>query len=318
MHSIQTYSTWSTDPGSIHRRQLQNTTDSMSSLSLSSNDGELIDHAVPTSDLAPIASPAAPAAEPPVPPAKDIRTPELATAILNASGINTRGSPTLYPPSGSVLTIAIPPIAPGPRVLPMEKDSQVHPLPTPAAIYERGYLWATPVSDTPEEGFIPLYSVRTMECEREAGAFTVHTQPIVAHAMDAPDGEHHPVFVASMGGHVQYFNLPDCEFERPLALDGSVTGAGGSFAGRGVAGATTANRDANPSLGSLLSGWNKGGFGMGYIPRTTSLYFVGGGKGQKHGVTQLNVQTLMLSPIRTPCRRTSGMFRASCTRKTRS
>ncbi|KAI9184284.1 Receptor-interacting serine/threonine-protein kinase 1 [Blastocladiella emersonii ATCC 22665] len=243
--------------------------------------------AAPPSPTAPISPPPSspPASQPPA-------TPDAAAENALPLELLGVGSPLLFPPEGTVISVSVRPVELGARFLDVpDGETPVYPLPTPAGIYERGFIWASCQDEAgaSQEGFVPLYTCRSVDLDRvEHPGRAILPVPVVAHAMD--EGEHHPIFVAGRDATIHYLSLPSGEFEKPIALK---PGA----AVRRTDGAEQVRQAADVSLDvyDLFAGWDTPRtFDMGFLPREQSVYLVGGGRVKRHSVTRLDLGTMRL------------------------
>ncbi|ORZ30060.1 hypothetical protein BCR44DRAFT_1522628 [Catenaria anguillulae PL171] len=166
-------------------------------------------------------------------------------------------------------------------------------LPTSFEDYHHGYMRAT-VPGRGDPSLLPLFSVSARTVHYSAAPFLPHSVPIVAHAMDQHTstslaGSRPPIFVCDSSMGIQMLNLPSSQWaNEPISMNRLTLSA-------------VSQTVRNPEITDLFQGWTGSSrFAMGYIPRTHSLYLVGGGRSAKHQMSVIDIESGWIGPADCP------------------
>ncbi|ORZ39000.1 hypothetical protein BCR44DRAFT_1285372 [Catenaria anguillulae PL171] len=166
-------------------------------------------------------------------------------------------------------------------------------LPTSFEDYHHGYMRAT-VPGRGDPSLLPLFSVSARSVHYSAAPFLPHSVPIVAHAMDQHTstslaGSRPPIFVCDSSMGIQMLNLPSSQWaNEPISMNRLTLSA-------------VSQTVRNPEITDLFQGWTGSSrFAMGYIPRTHSLYLVGGGRSAKHQMSVIDIESGWIGPADCP------------------
>ncbi|KAI9184323.1 Receptor-interacting serine/threonine-protein kinase 1 [Blastocladiella emersonii ATCC 22665] len=184
------------------------------------------------------------------------------------------------------LVVASEPTPLYPGALRVQVGDELEPLPTPRDDYEQGYSRAMHVMNEA----VGLVATWSYDCTRvEMDAFPdiqTHATPIVTHALDLGGitESPRPIFVASAA-------TKDHTIHRLEVHPGeSRVRAGAAISLRGLTIDAVSQTTQSRELADLLDGWAcTNAFAMGYIPHRESLYLVGGGRAQRHGMSVIDL-----------------------------